>query len=69
LIITKESHFSKLKDVVDKYVGNLKPDDINYYIIEEDKLEGDEVETLPLMKQLVENHKIRVRFFLYHNRE
>jgi len=65
LIITKESHFSKLKDVVDKYVGNLNPDDINYYIIEEDKLEGDEVETLPLMKQLVQNNKIRKDFIYF----
>jgi len=60
LIITKDTHFSKLKDLVDKYTGNTKPDDINYYIIEEEKLKADEVETLPLLKQLVEHNKIKV---------
>ena len=60
--MTKDIHFSKLKDVVDKYSGITKPDDIDYYLIEDEKIENDEVETLPLMKELYENNKIKVSF-------
>jgi len=63
LIVIKDTHFSKLKDLIDKYTGNTKSDDINYYIIEDEKGEDDEVETLPLLKELVEHNKIRVLNF------
>ena len=47
-------------------MGSIKPDDIDYHIIEEEKAADDELETLSLMQDLHKHNKLKVLYYNSH---